>query len=35
MTARAENIWSETASGAKIDHAQLRRALAQFDTGDV
>src|SRR5271168_3639745 len=28
-------VFRETASGAKTDRAQLRRALAQLDTGDV
>ena len=33
--AGAEQIFRETASGAKTDRAQLRRALAQIDAGDV
>lgn len=28
-------MFCETASGAKTDRAQLRKALAQFDAGDV
>jgi DNA invertase Pin-like site-specific DNA recombinase len=31
----AEKIFRETASGAKTDRGQLRRALAQLDTDDV
>jgi DNA invertase Pin-like site-specific DNA recombinase len=31
----AEKIFREVASGAKTDRAQLRRALDQFDAGDV
>jgi DNA invertase Pin-like site-specific DNA recombinase len=33
--AGAAKIWRETASGAKTDRVQLRRALAQLDKGDV
>ncbi len=33
--AGAEKIFRETASGARSDRAQLRRALAQLDTDDV
>ena len=33
--AGAEKVFRETASGAKTDRAQLRRALAQLDSGDV
>jgi DNA invertase Pin-like site-specific DNA recombinase len=33
--AGAEKIYRETASGAKTDRAQLRRALAQLDKRDV
>jgi DNA invertase Pin-like site-specific DNA recombinase len=33
--AGAEEVWRETASGAKTDRVQLRRALAQLDAGDV
>ena len=33
--AGAEKIFRETASGAKSDRAQLRRALTQLDTDDV
>ena len=33
--AGAEKVFKETASGAKTDRAQLRRALAQLDAGDV
>jgi DNA invertase Pin-like site-specific DNA recombinase len=33
--AGAGKVWRETASGAKADRAQLRRALAQLDNGDV
>ena len=33
--AGAEKIFKETASGAKSDRAQLRRALAQIGKGDV
>ena len=33
--AGAAKIFKETASGAKTDRAQLRRALAQLDAGDV
>src|ERR1700674_2636847 len=33
--AGAEKIFRETASGAKTDRAQLRRALAQLAAGDV
>ena len=33
--AGAEKIFKETASGAKTDRAQLRRALKQIDEGDV
>ena len=33
--AGAEKIFKETASGAKTDRAQLRRALKQIDKGDV
>ena len=34
-SAGAEKVFRETASGAKTDRAQLRRALAQLDSGDV
>src|SRR5271156_6182056 len=33
--AGADKIFRETASGAKTDRLQLRRALAQIDTDDV
>jgi len=33
--AGAEKVFKETASGAKIDRAQLRRALAALGEGDV
>jgi DNA invertase Pin-like site-specific DNA recombinase len=33
--AGAEKIFKETASGGKTERAQLRRALAQLDEGDV
>jgi DNA invertase Pin-like site-specific DNA recombinase len=33
--AGAEKVFQETASGAQTDRAQLRRALAQMDKGDV
>ncbi len=33
--AGAEKVFRETASGAKSDRAQLRRALAALDKGDV
>jgi DNA invertase Pin-like site-specific DNA recombinase len=33
--AGAEKIFQETASGAQTDRAQLRRAVAQLDKGDV
>jgi DNA invertase Pin-like site-specific DNA recombinase len=33
--AGAEEIFKETASGAKTDRVRLRRALAQLDAGDV
>ena len=33
--AGAAKVWRETASGAKTDRVQLRRALAQLDAGDV
>jgi DNA invertase Pin-like site-specific DNA recombinase len=33
--AGAEKVWRETASGAKADRVQLRRALAQLSKGDV
>ncbi len=33
--AGAEKLFKETASGAKTDRAQLRRALKQIDKGDV
>jgi len=33
--AGAEKVFRETASGAKTDRAQLRRALAQLERGDV
>jgi DNA invertase Pin-like site-specific DNA recombinase len=33
--AGAEKVFQETASGAQTDRAQLRRALAQLDRGDV
>jgi len=33
--AGAEKVFRETASGAKTDRAQLRRAVAQLDAGDV
>ena len=33
--AGCQKIYRETASGAKIDRPQLRRALAQLDAGDV
>src|ERR1700693_3156209 len=33
--AGAQKVWRETASGAKADRAQLRRALDQLDAGDV
>jgi DNA invertase Pin-like site-specific DNA recombinase len=31
----AEEVWRETASGAKTDRVQLRRVLAHLDKGDV
>ena len=34
-SAGAEKVFRETASGAKTDRAQLRRALAQLDADDV
>jgi DNA invertase Pin-like site-specific DNA recombinase len=34
-TAGAEKVFRETASGARADRAQLRRALDQLDKGDV
>ncbi len=33
--AGAEKVFRETASGAKIDRAQLRRALKEIDDGDT
>jgi len=33
--AGAEKVFRETASGAKTDRAQLRRAVAQLERGDV
>ena len=33
--AGARKVWRETASGAKTDRVQLRRALDQLDAGDV
>ena len=33
--AGAEKVFRETASGARRDHAQLRRVLDQLDKGDV
>src|SRR6516225_3194960 len=33
--ADAEEVWRETASGAKSDRVQLRRVLAQLGSGDV
>jgi DNA invertase Pin-like site-specific DNA recombinase len=33
--AGAEKVFRETASGARADHAQLRRVLDQLDKGDV
>ena len=33
--ARAVKVWRETASGAQTDRAQLRKALAALDAGDV
>ncbi len=33
--ARCEQVFRETASGAKTDRAQLRRAMATLDAGDV
>ena len=33
--AGAEEVWRETASGAKSDRVQLRRVLAQLGSGDV
>jgi DNA invertase Pin-like site-specific DNA recombinase len=33
--AGAEEVWRETASGAKSDRIQLRRILAQLGSGDV
>jgi DNA invertase Pin-like site-specific DNA recombinase len=33
--AGCEKVFRETASGAKTDRQQLRRALAQLDTGDL
>ncbi len=33
--AGAEKLFKETASGAKTDRAQLRRAIKQIDKGDV
>jgi DNA invertase Pin-like site-specific DNA recombinase len=33
--AGCEKVYRETASGAKTDRLQLRRALAQLDAGDV
>src|SRR3984893_11227273 len=33
--AGALKVWRETASGAKADRTQLRRALDQLDAGDV
>ena len=33
--AGCKKVFRETASGAKTDRAQLRRALAQLDAGDV
>jgi DNA invertase Pin-like site-specific DNA recombinase len=32
--AGARKVWRETASGAKADRAQLRRALDQLDAGE-
>jgi hypothetical protein len=34
-SAGAQKVWSETASGAKTERAQLRRALDQLERGDV
>jgi len=34
-TAGAEKVFRETASGARADRAQLRRAIAQLEKGDV
>jgi DNA invertase Pin-like site-specific DNA recombinase len=33
--AGADKVWRETASGAKADRAQLRRALDELNAGDV
>ena len=33
--AGAQKVWRETASGAKADRVQLRRALDQLDAGDI
>ena len=33
--AGAEEVWRETASGAKSDRVQLRRVLAHLGSGDV
>lgn len=33
--AGAEKVWRETASGARADRAQLRRAIDQLGAGDV
>jgi hypothetical protein len=33
--AGARQVFREVASGAKTDHSQLRRVLAQLDAGDV
>ena len=33
--AGAEKVFKETASGAKTDRAELRRALAKLESGDV
>src|SRR6516164_7715672 len=33
--AGAEEVWRETASGAKSDRVQLRRVLGQLGSGDV
>jgi DNA invertase Pin-like site-specific DNA recombinase len=35
LRAGAEKVFRETASGARSDRAQLRRALDQLDKGDV
>ena len=33
--AGARKVWREVASGAKTDRAQLRKAIAALDAGDV